>query len=64
MPHPPYIVDDAHYARVVKVLHDAGYVLCAHGAHHREVWRKRGYWAPVDLVRKVYHRPKDVEFSP
>lgn len=63
MPHPPYEVDDAHYARVVKVLHEEGYILTAHGEHHREVWRKRGYWAAIDLVRKV-HRSIQVELSP
>jgi len=57
MSHQPVIVDDAHYAKVVKVLHAEGYLLTAHGAHHREVWRKRGYWAPIDVVRKIHHRP-------
>lgn len=54
MPHPPYEVDDAHYARLVKVLHDYGYVLTAHGSQQREVWRKRGYSGPIDVVRRKY----------
>jgi len=56
-------INNARYPELVKAMHKLGYVLCAHGWHHREIWRRQGDQATLDVehepLRNTSNRAKD-----